>query len=85
MPKKYIIIYDRIGCIGAAACEAVAPTKWKVINNKATLIDKNAIKTEEHEALEIDEDQLEEHLEAAKACPVNVIKIKEKESGREVI
>lgn len=85
MPKKYIIIYDKIGCIGAAACEAVAPTKWKVIDNKATLIDKKAIKTEEHEALEIDEDLLEEHLEAAKACPVNVIKIKEKESGKELI
>ena len=85
MSKKYIVLYDKIGCIGAAACEAVAPELWKVVHNKATLIDKNAIKTEQHEALEIDEEDLEKHLEAAQACPVNVIKIKEKESGRALI
>ncbi len=85
MAKKYIVLYDKLGCIGAAACEAVAPELWKVIDTKATLLDKNAIKTNDHEALEIDDDKLEAHLKAAKACPVNVIKIKEKETGRELI
>jgi len=85
MPKKYIILYDKIGCIGAAACEAVSPKLWKVEEHKATLLDKKAIKTEEHEAIEITEEELEDYLESAKACPVNVIKIKEKETGRELI
>jgi ferredoxin len=30
MGKKYKIVYDREGCIGAAACISVAPNSWKM-------------------------------------------------------
>ncbi len=85
MGKKYIVTFERENCIGAAACEAISPKKWKMQDDaKASLLDPNAKKTAEIETLEFDESDLQEHLEAAQACPVNVIKIKEKDTGREM-
>lgn len=73
--KKYIIEYDREGCIGAAACIAVAPDSWEMDDDgKANLLKK-----------EIDEDELEINKQAAEACPVNVIRIKDKDTGEYII
>lgn len=64
MPK-YKIEYDREGCIGAAACIAVAPDAWKMgSDGKADQL-----------LHEFDEKDLQKHLDAARSCPVNVIHI----------
>lgn len=71
---KYKIVFDRENCIGAYACVAVAPDTWQEgDDNKA-----NLVKTE------FDEDELPKQIEAAKACPVNVIKIVNQETGEEI-
>jgi ferredoxin len=72
--KKYKIEYDREGCIGAAACCAVSPDNW-VMNEdgKADLLQK-----------EIGEDRLEETKESAEVCPVRVILVKEKATGKQL-
>ena len=72
--KKYIIEYEREGCIGAAACCAVSPENW-VMNQdgKADLMH-----------TEIGDDRLQENIEAAEVCPVRVIKIKEKKTGKQL-
>ncbi|MFH0954917.1 MAG: ferredoxin [Candidatus Micrarchaeota archaeon] len=71
---KYKIVYDSAGCIGAAACAAVAPDVWKVGDDgKAHLLIR-----------EFDEKDLQKNLDAAKACPVNVIHI-EDENGKRLI
>jgi len=86
MGKKYLVEYDRLGCIGAAACVAVFPEKWELDKEgKATLLDKSVQKTPDKEVLEIDEAELEKHLEAAKVCPVVVIHITEKDTGKKLI
>ena len=86
MGKKYLLEYDKSACIGAAACVAVFPEKWELESGgKATLTDKSTKKTPEKEFLEIDESELERHLEAAKVCPVVVIHITEKDTGKKLI
>ncbi len=84
MGKKYLVEYDREGCIGAAACVAVQPDQWNIVDDgKADLKDskkdgKNFIK-------EIDEAELDKYKEAAESCPVNVIRILDKETKQRII
>lgn len=74
LAKKYKIIYDREGCIGAAACIAGAPQTWKMDNDgKATQL-----------ITEFEEKDLQQNLDAARACPVNVIHIFD-EAGNQLI
>ena len=72
--KKYKINYDREGCIGAAACCAVAPENWVMHEDgKADVLH-----------TEIGDDKLKENIEAAEVCPVRVIKILEKKTGKQL-
>ncbi|MBS3137577.1 ferredoxin [Candidatus Woesearchaeota archaeon] len=84
--KKYILTLNREKCIGTGVCKATAAKRWKMKEDeKITLVDLSAKKTETTETLEFDESELQEYLDAAEACPVNAIKIEEKESGKELI
>ncbi len=91
--KKYKIVYDRKGCIGAAACAAVSPEFWEMKDDgKAHLI---GSKTDENgnEVLIITEGQMTENMknalaankEAAEVCPVQVIHIYDEETGEKLI
>ena len=72
--KKYKIEFDRVACIGAAACCAVAPENWVMREDgKPDLIYD-----------EIGEDKLKENIEAAEVCPVRVIKILQKKTGQQL-
>lgn len=70
---KYKIVYDRDACIGAAACAAIDAVRFKMNDDgKADLINGK----EDKPGLWILEvDELGDIEEAAKACPVNVIKV----------
>ncbi|HIG95659.1 TPA: ferredoxin [Candidatus Woesearchaeota archaeon] len=90
--KKYKIWYERKGCIGAASCEAVFPEVWKVQeDNKATILDQNlsapAKKSDDEESiiLELSDEELKRHLEAAEVCPVNVIHVEEVKTKKKLI
>jgi len=63
MPFK--IIHDREACIGCGACAAVCPVNWKMADDGKS----DPIKTEVKE--------IGCNKEAADACPVQCIKIKE--------
>ena len=71
---KYRIEFDKPGCIGAFACVAVAPESWEQGNDGKAIQKK----------FECDYDKFQENLEAAKACPVNVIHIYD-EKGKKLI
>jgi len=77
---------DRKGCIGAAACAAVAPKFCKMNDEdgKVDLIGGKASKNNEHQEIEIDEADLQMNKEAADVCPVKVIVIKNKQTGEKV-
>ena len=72
---KYEIGYERDGCIGAGACANVNPANWKMSDDGKA----DVLKTE------IDESELEANLSAARACPVNVIHIVNKETGEKLV
>ena len=70
---KFKIVYDRDACIGAAACAAVDPNKFKMnTDGKADLL-KSKDDGKGIWVLEVDE--LGDVQEAADACPVDAIKI----------
>ena len=72
--KRYRIEYDRPNCIGAYACLAIAPDTWgEGDDGKAVMLKE-----------EFTEEELEKQLEAARACPVAVIRIIDLETGKEV-
>ncbi len=84
MMAQYKIIYDRKNCIGASSCAILAEKFWTMDKkeDKADLM--GAKKTgEDTWELEIDELYLEQNKEAARNCPVAVIKIVD-EKGKEV-
>ena len=82
--KKYRVVYDREGCIGAAACVAEMPSRWEMVDDgKADLIGSKK-KSENEFILEIGEEELKEMKAAAESCPVDIIKIFDLETGEEV-
>jgi ferredoxin len=74
---RYIIEYDREGCIGAASCVAVDPVNWKLADSdgKADFI-KQTIDSQE---------ELQKAIESAESCPVVVIHILDKKTGKRLI
>jgi ferredoxin len=86
MAKKYKIIYYRDVCIGAAGCVTVAPQIWGLDKERKAVL-KGGIETDDPDVFEkeIDEEELQINLEAARACPVNAIHIIDKKSGKKLI
>lgn len=72
---KYIIEHDRENCIGCGACVAVNDDNWEMDDDG-----KSNCKN-----INIDEKNLEREKEAAEACPVNVIHIKDTETEEKII
>ncbi len=83
--KKYKIVYDRNGCIGAFACVAVLPHRWGVAeDSKADLIGGKLEGQNFVLELELTPEELELEIDAARVCPVNVIHIYD-EQGNTVV
>ena len=86
MGKKYRIEYDREGCIGAAACVAVDPENWELVEDgKADLSKSEQDSKTKFFIREIDESELQKWKEGAESCPVNVIHIVDLETGKRII
>lgn len=85
--KKYIVKYDREGCIGAAACVGMDPKSWIIedTDGKANLIGGSYAENEKFWVKEIDESELDAMMAAAKGCPVVIIHIFEKDTGKQLI
>ena len=77
MGTKYRIVFDRTICIGAFACNAVAPELWKLAEDgKVDLV--GAKKREDGKfELIVDEKDLALNKEAAESCPVYAITVEE--------
>jgi len=85
MPK-FTIKFDREGCIGAGSCEAACPKFWKLQEDgKADLNISKRNEDNTEQTRDIEESDLSCNLEAAQACPVNVIHIFNKETNEKLI
>ena len=79
---KYKITYNRANCIGAGACAAMDPDLFEMVGDgKANM--KGSAEVDGKFEVEVDEDP--RIIEAAKACPVEVIKIKNLETGEDLV
>lgn len=86
MPKRYRIEYDRGACIGAASCTQVHPEEWVLAQDvKADLVGGVQEAASGRWVKEIGEAELEDSLRAAKSCPVNVIRIKDLQTGEYLV
>ena len=81
---KYRIIYDRDACIGAAACEDLDSDRFKISpdDGKANL---KGGKEDKPGLFILDVNYLGTSEEAAKACPVQAIKIKDLENNKDIM
>ena len=86
---KYKIVHDIENCIGCYACVAANGKRWKEgsskFEGKAELIGGKLDKKTGNFEVEIDEKELKANMEAARACPVNVIHIIDKKTGKKLI
>lgn len=83
--KRFKVIYERDLCMGAAVCIMASEKYWELDDEgKAILKGGKRISSGVFE-LEIDEEDFEEMLEAAKGCPVNCIHIIDKKTGKKII
>jgi len=82
---KLQIQHDRPGCIACGACAAVAPEFWEMshVDGKSDLKGCTKVGEQEHRDLKPEEEAA--NREAAECCPVNVIHIVDKETGRRLI
>ena len=79
---KFKITYDRVNCIGAGACSAMDPVHFEMAGDgKANL--KGGNELEGKFVLETDENPA--IVEAAKACPVEVIKVKNLDTNEDIV
>jgi len=84
--KRYRIVYDREGCIGAAACVAAYPERWDIVDDgKADLKGGKPNDDNTEQILEITEEEFQKMMDSAQSCPVNVIHIIDLETGQRVI
>ena len=73
---KYTVEYDRENCIGAGACVATNPDYWHIDHDgKANLKSAKYDAEKKVWILEIDEADLQKHVDAAGVCPVTVIHV----------
>lgn len=80
----YRIVYDRTGCIGAGTCEALDPDDFELVEDGlADLKDPDEVEDGTW-TKEISAAEKEAALEAARGCPVNVIRIEDAETGEQI-
>lgn len=71
-------------CIGCGACSVIAPEKWEMDESgKAKLL--NSEKKGDNYEKVIDESDMDEYREAVEACPVEALRIENKETGEKIV
>ncbi|MBI1971050.1 ferredoxin [Candidatus Woesearchaeota archaeon] len=83
--KKYLLQHDRPNCIGCAACATVSEKHWEMNADGKSDIIGGKSREDGWQELDLEEVDFEKNLEAAESCPVNVIHVTDKETGKKVI
>ena len=83
MAKK--VEYNRLKCIGNGNCVASAPSYFQLNENGSKAILKNSKEKDDVFVSTIEENKLNDVIEAAKQCPVNAIKIYDDETDEDIV
>ena len=81
----YTLQHDRPNCIGCAACEAVAPDFWEMNEDGKSDIKGGKNRDDGWQEFDFEEKDFQLQKDAADSCPVNVIHIVKKETGKKLI
>lgn len=74
--KKFLVTFDREGCIGAFSCAAVDEKLWEKVPEEGKVnLAGGVLNADGHWEIVLEEGQFAP--EAETVCPVNVIKVKE--------
>lgn len=73
-----IITHQREKCIGCNYCVELAESRWRMSkkDGKCTLI--GGVNKKGFYTVRVADDEYEDNLKASEACPVNIIKIKQR-------
>ncbi|HPA36668.1 MAG TPA: ferredoxin [Chitinophagales bacterium] len=71
------IIQQRAKCIGCNYCVELAPARWRMSRKDGKSVLLGATDKKGFWSVKVREDELEENLRAAKACPVHIIQVVE--------
>lgn len=77
-PREVKLVYDRNGCIGAAACVSINPIDWVMDANdgKANLISSSKEGERFVKVVKVENEQeMNRVVESAKVCPVTIIEV----------
>jgi ferredoxin len=84
--RKLKIEYERDACIGAAVCAALDEVDFEMnADGKADLLGGKDESGTWVKDVEFDEEQTKKLLECAEGCPVNIIHVTDKETGKKLI
>ena len=82
---KFLLEHDRPNCIGCAACAAVNPKHWVMNEDGKSDIIGAPHRPDDWQELEISDEDFQMDKEAAESCPVNVIHLKNKDTGEKIL
>ncbi|MEK6940790.1 MAG: DUF4346 domain-containing protein [Nanoarchaeota archaeon] len=85
MSEQWRIKLDRGKCIGAGMCVTESPDNFKIIENKAELINSETHNDISHLDIIPNEAEKEKMIIAAKSCPVNAIGIINLTTNKEIV
>jgi ferredoxin len=85
MAKTFKLLHDRENCIGCGACAVIAPDFWEMNDDSKSDIIGGKDRDDKWQEKKITDKDFEINLEAAESCPVEVIHIKDEETGEKVI
>ncbi|GJM60918.1 MULTISPECIES: ferredoxin [Persicobacter] len=71
------IIHQREKCIGCHYCVEMAFSRWRMSKKDGKSVLLGAKEKKGFWTVKVTEDELEENQRAAKACPVNIIQVRE--------
>ncbi len=74
--KKITVSHKRNDCIGCGSCALLAPNQWSMNSEDGKADLKNSkYNGKEFKVAQVDEDEIEETISAADACPVRIIRV----------
>lgn len=71
-----VITYQREKCIGCNYCEEYAAYRWRISKKDGKAVLLNARERRGFYTARVNDDELDDNLKAAEACPVKIIQVK---------